>query len=137
MVFLALIIASVIILLPNFLLDNFGKCQVEKSACCKKLGSLSTCTHINMACDNENEEPVWKGCDNDCKHIVVCVEKFKSEFGDDTEIGKTCSVDSDCKLPMSHAIISSRKYEIKCINSKCTIIDALDDLRNKNNSFSK
>ncbi|MCK5096283.1 MAG: hypothetical protein KAR24_02930 [Candidatus Pacebacteria bacterium] len=127
-VILIAITIPAIILLPNFLLDNFGECHAENEACCKKFKNLSSCVHTDIACDDENEEPVWKGCDSDCKHLIVCVEKFESEFGDDTEIGKTCSFDSDCKLPMSYALISSHKYEIKCIDSKCTIIDALDDL---------
>ena len=125
-IILVVITVPAIFILPNFLLNNFGECHAENDACCKKLGSLSTCTHISMTCNNENEEPVWKGCDSDCKHIVVCVEKFESQFGDDSEINKSCSIDSDCKLPMSYAIISSHRYEIKCVNSKCTIIDSLD-----------
>ncbi len=125
-VVLVAISVPAIILLPNFLLDNFGQCHAENSACCKKLGSLITCTHISMACSNDNKLPVWKGCDNDCKHIVVCVEKRESQFGDDTEINKSCTIDSDCKLPGSYAIISSRRYEIRCMDSKCTIIDSSD-----------
>ena len=111
-----------IFLLPNFLLDNFGECHAENDACCKKLGSLSTCTHISMACSNNNELPVFKGCDSYCKHIIVCVEKYESIFGNDTEINKSCSADSDCKLPRSYALRSDRRYEMKCINHKCTVI---------------
>ncbi|MCK5416446.1 hypothetical protein KAI92_03400 [Candidatus Parcubacteria bacterium] len=127
-IILVVISLTTIFFLPNFLLDNFGECHAENGACCKKLGSLFTCVYVGMTCEDENEEPVWKGCDNDCKHIIKCVKKVKSMFGDDTEIGKSCSIDSDCKLPMSYALISSHKYEIKCINSECIIIDALDDL---------
>ena len=132
-VILAVILVSAIIFLPNFLLDNFGECYAENSACCKKLGSLFSCVHVSMTCDNNDEEPVFKGCDNNCEHIIVCVKKFESQFGDDTEIGKPCFIDSDCKLPMSYALISSHKYEIKCLNFKCTIIDALDDTFEKYN----
>lgn len=119
---LSIITIPVIILLPDFLLDNFGECHAENDACCKKLGSLSSCTHVSMGCDNENEEPVWKGCDSNCKHIIKCVEKVESEFGDDSEIGKSCFVDSDCKLPMSYAIISSCPYKMECADNKCTVI---------------
>ena len=127
LVILAAISIPAIILLPNFLLDNFGECHAEDDACCKKWGSLSTCTHINMACDDENKEPVWKGCDSDCKHIVKCVEKFESEFGDDAEIGKSCFFNSDCKLPMSYALLSHCPYEMKCVDNKCTVICPWDE----------
>ncbi|MCD4753702.1 MAG: hypothetical protein K8R40_11575 [Anaerolineaceae bacterium] len=126
-IFLAAIIFSAAFLLPKILLNNFGQCHAENDACCRKLGSLSTCTHINMACSNDNALPVFKGCDSDCKHIVVCVEKVESEFGDDTEINKTCSADSDCKLPMSYAILSHCPYEMKCIDNKCTVICLWDE----------
>ena len=116
----------IVFLLFNFLLNNFSECHAENDACCKKLGGLISCTHVSMKCDNENEEPVWKGCDNDCKHIIECVEKKESMFGDDTEIGKTCFIDSDCKLPMSYALISSKMYKMECINSSCTPIDLLE-----------
>lgn len=127
----AIILISGIIFLPNFLFDNFGECHAENGGCCKKLGNLLlSCSFIQLTstCNDGDGLPVWKGCDDNCEHIIVCVEKFESEFGDDTEIGKSCSIDSDCKLPMSYAMISSRKYEIKCLNSKCAIIDALDNL---------
>ncbi|MCK5589084.1 MAG: hypothetical protein KAI16_02115 [Candidatus Pacebacteria bacterium] len=113
----------IVFLLFNFLLNNFSECHAENDACCKKLGGLISCTYVDMKCDKENEEPVWKGCDSDCKHIIECVEKKVSMFGDDTEIGKTCSIDSDCKLPMSYALRSDRRYDIKCIDFKCAIID--------------
>ena len=116
-----------IFLLPDFLLDNFGECHAENDACCKKLGSLSTCTHISMACKNNNELPVFKGCDSDCKYIVVCVEKYESMFGNDTEINKSCTTDSDCKLPVSYALRSDRRYDMKCIDHKCTVISPLDE----------
>ena len=119
--FLVVIGVLAIFLLPNFLVNHFGECHAENNACCKKLGGLSTCIHVSMACDNEDEEPVWKGCDNDCKHIIKCVKKTESQFGNDSEINKSCSIDSDCKLPGSYALRSDHKYEIKCINSKCTI----------------
>ena len=121
-IILSIILVSVIFLLPNFLLNNFGECHAENDACCKKFRNLSSCIHTEIACDNENEKPVWKGCDSDCKHIIVCVEKFESQFGDDTEIGKSCSVNSDCKLPMSYAMRSSCPYEMKCVDDKCTVI---------------
>ena len=119
---LSIVIVSVIFLLPNFLLNNFVECHAENGACCRKLGSLSSCAYIDIACDNENEEPVWKGCNSDCKHIIKCVKKNKSQFGDDSEIDKPCSIDSDCKLPMSYAVISSCPYEMKCVDNKCTVI---------------
>lgn len=121
-VVLSIITIPAIFFLPNFLLNNLGECHAENNACCKKFRSLSACTYINIACDNKNEEPVWKGCDSNCKHIIKCVKKFESEFGDDTEINKPCSVDSDCKLPMSYAIRSSCPYKMKCVDNKCTVI---------------
>ena len=127
-IILVVILSGTVFLLPNFLLYNYGECHAENDACCKKFRSLSSCANIDMTCDSENEEPVWNGCDHNCEAIIVCVEKVESPFGDDTEIGKPCSVDSDCKLPMSYALISSRKYEIQCVNFECTIIDALNDL---------
>ena len=125
---LVVILSSAILLLPNFLLDNFGECYAENSACCKKLGSSFTCTHVSMACRNKDELPVFKGCDSDCKHIIVCVEKVESEFGDDTEINKSCFADSDCKLPGSYAIRSDCPYDMKCIDYKCTVICPWDEL---------
>ena len=118
---LVVILLLAIFKLPDFMLDNFGQCYAENDACCKKLGSLLTCTHISTACSNDNELPVFKGCDGDCKYKVVCVEKIESKFGDDSEINKSCVVDSDCKLPGSYALRSNYPYEIRCVNSKCTI----------------
>lgn len=126
---LVVILSSAIFLLPNFLLDNFAQCHAENSgACCKKLGSLFSCTHISMTCSNNNELPVFKGCDSNCEHTIVCVEKIESEFGNDTEINKSCSADSDCKLPESYAIISSRRYEIKCLDYECTVVYPSDEI---------
>src|SRR5680860_34106 len=51
----------------------------------------------------------------------------KLEFGDDSEINKSCSVNSDCKLPMSYALRSNCPYEIKCSSSKCTVICPWDE----------
>ena len=124
---LSIIMIPAILLLPDFLFDNFGECHAENDACCKKWESLSSCNHISMTCDNKDELPVWKGCDSDCKHIIKCVEKFESEFGDDTEIGKSCSVDSDCKLPMSYALLSHCPYEMKCVDNECTVICPWDE----------
>jgi len=40
-------------------------------------------------------------------------------FGNDSEIGKPCVVNSDCKLPFSYAAISRCPYEIRCAQNKC------------------
>jgi thiol-disulfide isomerase/thioredoxin len=42
-------------------------------------------------------------------------------FGDDSEIGKPCNADSDCKLPMSYAIRSSCPFAMRCSNGSCEV----------------
>ena len=68
---------SIVFLWPDLLLDNFGQCYEHNGACCKKLGTgyFGKCTHISMACENDDEIPVFKGCDSECKHIIDCVSK--------------------------------------------------------------
>ncbi|MCK5699287.1 MAG: hypothetical protein KAH93_05545 [Candidatus Aenigmarchaeota archaeon] len=77
-----------------------------------------------MACADKDEMPVFSGCDDQCKHIIECVRGVNEEsmFGDDNEINKSCSVDSDCKLPFSYAARSSCPYEMRCVDSKCAVI---------------
>ncbi len=117
---------SFVFLRHDFLLDTFGQCYEHNDACCLKLGVgyFSKCTHVSMACADKDEMPVFSGCDDQCKHIIECVRGVNEEsmFGDDNEINKSCSVDSDCKLPFSYAARSSCPYEMRCVDSKCAVI---------------
>lgn len=52
------------------------------------------------------------------------------EFGNDSEIGKPCTSDSDCKLPYSYAVLSSCPYEMRCTNGSCEVFCPWDENQN-------
>jgi hypothetical protein len=52
---------------------------------------------------------------------VPAITPAEPEFGNDSEIGKPCSNDSDCRLPMSYAVRSSCPYAMRCANSSCEV----------------
>lgn len=58
-----------------------------------------------------------------------CRVAFQEEphFGDDSEINKSCSVSSDCRLPGSYALKSDCPYEMRCRDSKCTPVCPWDE----------
>ncbi|MBN2517505.1 MAG: hypothetical protein JXB14_01530 [Candidatus Altiarchaeota archaeon] len=50
------------------------------------------------------------------------------EFGNDSEIGKPCSSDADCKLPYSYAVISRCPYQIRCSEDACEVFCPWDEI---------
>lgn len=55
-------------------------------------------------------------------YFIAGRETSESGFGDDSEINKACSIDSDCRLPGSYALKSDCPYEMRCKDSKCTVV---------------
>ncbi len=43
------------------------------------------------------------------------------QYGNDSEIGKPCSSDSDCLLPYSYAVRSICPYEMRCSEGRCEV----------------
>jgi S-layer protein (TIGR01567 family) len=85
---------------------------------CEKAGWLVRSITVHDGFSSiEKECVLWSG-----KNFAKQRESSEPIFGDDTEINKSCSVDSDCKLPGSYAKRSDCPYEMKCIDYKCTVI---------------
>jgi thiol-disulfide isomerase/thioredoxin len=51
-------------------------------------------------------------------------------INDSGDIGKPCSSDEECSLPMSYAIRSSCPYAMRCANSTCEVYCPFDELDN-------
>lgn len=56
------------------------------------------------------------------------------EYGNDSEIGKPCVQDSDCKLPYSYAMMSRCPYEIRCADSACEVFCPWDEMPVENST---
>jgi len=65
--------------------------------------------------------------EENCSNCAQDCGDCPPEFGNDSEIGKPCESDSDCKLPMSYAILSSCPYQMRCTDGACEVFCPTDE----------
>lgn len=78
------------------------------------------------------------GDDSDGGEEMPLVENntaiVNNSFANDSEIGKPCESDSDCRLPFSYAIISRCPYAMRCADNKCEAYCPWDETPPKENT---